>query len=126
MKPSLNILIVEDELLIAEMLKVMIEELGHSVIACTRSLQQAFFQLQNNTEFDLVFLDIYLGKEKDGIKIGQALNNNYQIPFYYMTSYSDKEIIMTAQTTNPVGYLVKPPTKNDLSQAIARIQKRHP
>jgi len=107
MNGKLKILIVEDELLIAEMLKEMIKEIGHEIIGLAKTYNGAL-EVLTSKEIDLVFLDINLSQEKNGIDIGQKILHDFNLPFVYLTSYSDVETIKKAANTQPEGYLIKP------------------
>ena len=69
-------------------------------------------------KYDLVLLDINLEGEMDGIDIAKVINNNYKIPFIFITAYSDLATIERAKHTEPCAYVVKPYRKNDLLASI--------
>lgn len=118
MKNCINILIVEDELLIAEMLKEMLIELSYNVVGIAKNYNQTLNYLEKKLNIDLVFLDINLSSEKNGLDIGNYIKENYQIPFLYLTSNSDTKTVITASETLPENYLIKPFTKNTLFAAL--------
>ncbi|MFN0083467.1 MAG: hypothetical protein ACKVOM_13235 [Ferruginibacter sp.] len=60
----MKILIVEDELHIAEMLKEMLIDLGHKVVAITKSFVEGKIALEKNTSINFCFLDINLRTDK--------------------------------------------------------------
>jgi DNA-binding NarL/FixJ family response regulator len=72
----------------------------------------------NNSIPDIVLLDIHIKGDKDGIDIAQRLNDDYRIPFIYLTSYADKDTIDRAKTTMPYGYIIKPFDERDLLSSI--------
>lgn len=104
----MTILIVEDDLLIAEMLKEMLQDLNYAVCQIKSTYEEVVFFLNNNNHPDLIFLDINLEQNKSGIDIGIELNKNYKIPFVYLTSYADPKTIKNAAQTVPEAYLTKP------------------
>ena len=124
MKNSFNILIVEDELMIAEMTKEMLLGLKYSVIGIAKNNDEAQMFLSKSNDIDLVILDINLNDRKSGIDIGEKINEKYKIPFVYLTSYSDPSTIKKAAKTTPEAYILKPFTKSDLYTTIEIIKAR--
>ncbi|MFM9910285.1 MAG: LuxR C-terminal-related transcriptional regulator, partial [Chitinophagaceae bacterium] len=84
----------------------------------------ALEQLSNNTP-DAAILDINLESEKDGIEIAQWINEKYQLPFLFLTSYSDKDTLKRAKLVNPSGYLVKPFNEKTLLASIEIAISNH-
>lgn len=114
MSSKLNILIVEDELLIAEMLKETLVELNYNMVAVARNYDAAFGILNSNKEINFIFLDINLNESRTGIDIANKINIDFKIPFCFLTSYSDTKSIQEALVCNPQSYIIKPFTKSDL------------
>lgn len=123
MKKRLNILIVDDELLIAEMIREMLEELNYSIVGIAKNYNQAITYLTEG-KVDLAILDINLSEQKDGIDLATEIQNNYQIPYIYLTSYSDPITIRRASKTSPSAYLLKPFTSDDLHVTIELIKSK--
>ena len=121
---GLNILIVEDELLIAEMLKRMLTKLGHNVCNICTTFDDTMAQLEENKNIDLVFLDINLEQSKNGIDIGHEIKNKFNIPFVYLTSYSDPKSIKEASKTLPESYLTKPFNEVSLLTTLEVIKEK--
>src|SRR6185369_15098431 len=68
---------------------------------------------------DLVLLDINLkGSELDGIRVAEQIHQNYQIPFIFLTAFSDKATLEKAKLTEPYGYIIKPFEEDDIRTAI--------
>ena len=124
MKKDFNILIVEDELMIAEMTKKMLIKSGYNVVGLAKNYNQALTILDNEKDIDLIILDINLSDLKDGIDVAKDIESNYEIPFIYLTSYSDPKTVTKASTTAPVAYLLKPYTRGDLYTTIEMIRAR--
>jgi DNA-binding NarL/FixJ family response regulator len=102
-----KILIVEDEPVIAENISLYLDNNDFEVSAIAYDSDDALQQLKTNTP-DAVILDINLESEKDGIDIADHINQNYQLPFLFLTSYSDKNTLDRAKAVKPSGYIVKP------------------
>ena len=117
MEKAISILIVEDNVLIADDMQMILEDMGYNVVANVTSYEKAVVALEENT-IDLALLDIQLATEKSGIDIGKHIRDNYDIPFVFVTSNSDKETLNQAKEVKPNGYLVKPFEEKDLYTTI--------
>ena len=122
---SLSILIVEDEILIANLIKLYLEERGHCVTAIAISYEEAITQYTLNRP-DLVLLDIRLYGEKSGIDFSKfLLNSEDAIPYIFLTSQYDKDVVDKALENKPNGYLTKPIVKETLWTTIESAIKLH-
>ena len=113
-----NILIVEDELLIAEDIKTTVEELGHNVIAIAVRADKAI-EILNSQKVDLILLDITIKGGLNGIDLAEIVNQQFKTPFIYLTSHADPKTVTEAIKTAPQGYVVKPYSNSDLYTSIA-------
>lgn len=104
---NINVLIVEDEPLIAEDIAQGLEKNDFAVSAIVYTKEDALEQLNTNLP-DMVLLDINLSGKMSGIDIAEKINTVYNIPFIFITSYSDKNTLEKAKHTEPCGYIVKP------------------
>ncbi|HQA74945.1 MAG: DNA-binding response regulator [Flavobacterium sp.] len=107
------VLIVEDEPLIAEDIKQTCLENKIEVAGIAYSLEDAITVLEEK-KVDYVLLDIQLGNSNDGLEIGKRLSEEYFIPFSYITSFSDAQIVAQVKLTKPSGYLTKPFRNRDI------------
>lgn len=114
---SPKILIVEDEPFIAENLQEMLSIFGYEETEIANSANQAIKAIKSSRP-DLVLLDVKIKGDQDGIALGSIIREQYKVPFVYITSYSDKETINRAKHTQPLGFIVKPFTKDDVYAAI--------
>ena len=104
---ELRVLIVEDEPIIAENISMYLNNNDFMVSGIAYDDLEAKEQLANNTP-DAVILDINLDSNQDGIAIAKHINNNYHLPFLFLTSHSDKDTLQRAKQVEPNGYIVKP------------------
>lgn len=115
---SLKILIIEDEIFIAETIKMYLVERDHEIISIAISYDEAV-QSFNLRKPDLVILDIRLYGEKSGIDFANFLITQSETPPYiFLTSQYDTRILEMALKTNPYGYLTKPFQKESLCTAV--------
>lgn len=120
---QLNILIVEDEVLIAEDLHDTIKSFGYKNIKMTHSKSDAI-EMLNQFDFDVVLLDIRMEKELDGLELGTFINTNFRIPFMYITAHSDIAMIKEILKTKPAAYITKPIKKSDLFANLNLLQSQ--
>lgn len=116
-KNQLNILIVEDQALIAEDMRSCLEEFGYGVTAVCNSGEEALISCKK-TPPDLILMDIDLAGMLDGIETTTTLKKFYDIPVIYLTNFDDKETLERAKETKPASYLLKPFEAHSLRIAI--------
>jgi PAS domain S-box-containing protein len=119
-----QILIVEDEPIIARDLEETLTRLGYIVTAIASSGEDAVKKIVEHRH-DLVLMDIILKGSMDGIETTACIQARYNIPFVYLSAYSDSEVLKRAQKTYPYGYLIKPFTERELAVAIEMALFHH-
>ncbi len=102
-----KVLVVENELLIANDISLILEEEGFEVIIGVTSVTSAL-QILNEDKFDLVLIDINLEGELTGIEVGKYLLQADTTPYIYITALYDSETIQMVKVTRPHGILIKP------------------
>lgn len=112
-----KILIVEDDATIATDIALNLEASGYEIIDILHSAEEAESILLNS-HVDLVMLDINLEGKMTGIDLATLIDQEFGIPFIYLTSYSDENTLEKAASTFPAAYLVKPFKENDLAPAV--------
>ncbi|MCX2680124.1 response regulator [Galbibacter sp. EGI 63066] len=117
MNQPIKVLIIEDNVIIADDMQSMLEDIGYEIVANVVDYESAVEALEKN-EVDLALVDIVLASKKTGIDLGKHIRENYSIPFIFVTSNSDKATVENAKTVKPNGYLVKPFEQQDLFTSI--------
>lgn len=117
LEQAIKILIVEDNVIIADDMQSMLEEIGYEIVDNVIVYEQAVEVLKAQ-QVDLVLIDIILASDKTGIDLGKHIRENYDIPFIFVTSNSDRATVENAKTVKPNGYLVKPFEQQDLYTSI--------
>lgn len=112
-----KILVVEDEIIVAKDIQNSLIKLGYDVPATASSFASAMEKIEMLRP-NLVFLDIKLKGELDGINIAEEIKKNYHIPVIFLTSFVDKVTLDRAKITEPYGYLVKPFNESDLQTTV--------
>jgi DNA-binding NarL/FixJ family response regulator len=115
---NIKILIAEDEVLIAEDIKEICEEAGYEVKSvCYRGAEA--IEALDNDEFDFAIFDINLEDELTGLDMAIHIKQKkIQLPYIFLTSYSDAATLNAAKEVHPMGYVVKPFKKEQLLSTI--------
>ncbi|MUH01441.1 response regulator [Scytonema sp. UIC 10036] len=121
---NIQILIVEDEYILALNLQESLETLGYTVVDTADSGEEA---IEKATELrpNLILMDIRLRGEMDGIQAAEQIWNHLQIPIIYLTGHSDKSTVERATLTFPFGYILKPVREQELYVAIQTALNRY-
>lgn len=114
---KLKILIVEDDVNIAETLSDMLETMDHEVVGTFDNGPEALIFLRDH-QADLVLLDIQLRGNMNGIEVAGEIQSKYDMPFIFTTAFADAETIAKAKEKGPYGYIVKPYGMKDIFAAI--------
>lgn len=120
-----SILIVEDELIVAEDLAMSVKDLGHTVAAAVSSAEQAI-ELVEGAQPDLILMDINLGEGMvDGIEAAERIRSRFDVPVVYVTAFTDPESLERAKRTEPYGYVAKPFSLSELRSTIETALYKH-
>lgn len=116
----MNVIIVEDEKLVAKELSMKIAEIDANLIilAVLPSVKTALKWLGENTEPDMIFADIQLA---DGVSFEIFEKFQLSCPVIFITSYN--EYAIRAFKVNGIDYLLKPVEPEELSKAIEKAKK---
>jgi DNA-binding response OmpR family regulator len=114
---SANILVVEDEAIVALDVKARLIELGHVVAGICNSAEEAV-RMAARLKVDLVLMDILLGGKKDGIDAAWRIRIRDNIPVIFLTACSDETTVKQARLVEPEGILFKPFEEGALRSSI--------
>ena len=117
---SINILIVDRDLKIANKLARKLRYWGYIVVDLVSSGLKAI-ETVANTQIDLVLMSIALEGDLDGIDAVAKIRETHAIPVVYLSYLSDKDTLKRARKTNPTGYLIKPYRPDELQTIIKSI-----
>jgi PAS domain S-box-containing protein len=112
-----KILVVEDEAIVAESIRIKLKKMGYSVISTASRADEAIRKTEEYLP-DLVLMDIVLQGEMDGIEAAGQIHTRFDIPVVYLTAYSDEKTLLRAKITEPFGYIIKPFKERELQVAI--------
>jgi len=114
---KVKILVLEDEVIIADHLVETLVELGYEVPEACLSYSEAVSEIKKGVP-DLAIIDINLSGRKTGIDLAHFINEDYHFPFIFLTSNTDKATLEAAKKVAPAAFLVKPYQKEDLYTSI--------
>lgn len=113
-----RILIVEDEALVAEAIRLRLEQLGYVVVGVTGRGEEAV-EMAAAAAPDLVLMDIRLAGAMDGITAGERIQSRFGLPVVYLTANTDRETMSRVLSTGPAGYVPKPINDAAFQSAIS-------
>lgn len=116
LKPE--ILIVEDEFIIALDIAMQLREMGYEPLGPATTGEQAI-EMAEKFRPKLVLMDIHLGSPMDGITAAQTIRTTFGIPFVFLSAFKGAENRARAELTKPLGYLAKPFTEYELRSTLA-------
>ena len=119
-----NVLIVEDEIVVAKNTETMLKVLDYSVAGICISGEEAI-KVVTKKKPDLILMDIVLGGDIDGIQAAKEILKQAEVPIIFATSYSDEDTLKRAKETAPYGYIIKPFQKKELLVGIEIALERH-
>lgn len=121
---DINVLIVEDEIVLAMAIQLSLNQMGFNVsgIECTPS--KAILHAQNNFP-DIILMDINLNSTQTGIDAANIIWKKFKIPIVFLTSYTNDKTINKALECEPYGYLIKPCRDEELKATINTAMHKH-
>lgn len=123
-KNDIEVLIVEDETVLAIGMEASLEDLGYEVSGIETTAKRAISHAQLNLP-DIIIMDINLKGKESGIDAAKQIWQKHKIPIVFLTSYSDDLTVKNAMESEPYGYLVKPCRDKDLDIAIKMALHKH-
>jgi CheY-like chemotaxis protein len=112
-----KIVIVEDHLIIQELHKQYVEDLGHEVVACFTTGEEAIHYFQDSSA-DLVLMDIRLEDAMDGIEVTKRIQELKPVPVVYITGNTEDSNFRRAMETSMAGFISKPVSQSELENVI--------
>ena len=119
-----QVLVVEDEGIVAKDIQNTLKKLGYAVPAIASSGEEAI-KKATETLPDLVLMDIVLEGYMDGVEAAEQIRDRFDIPVVYLTAYADNKTLQRAKITEPYGYILKPFSERELHTAIEIALYKH-
>ena len=123
MSGKVKILIVEDEGVVAEDLRLTLIGMGYDVsVVCSWEL---LLDKAEEEQPDLLLMDISFGRCDDDIKVSESLRDRFDIPVIYLSCYTDDATFQRLLLTGPFAFLLKPFDSQRLRQTIEIALAKH-
>jgi diguanylate cyclase (GGDEF)-like protein/PAS domain S-box-containing protein len=119
-----RILIVEDEKIIAIDLQRRLERFGYTVVGMAGDGESAVSMALELVP-DIILMDIMLGGKMDGIEAAIAIKASKDIPFIFLTAFTDERTLERAKEAEPYGYILKPFKERELYTTIDIALYKH-
>ncbi|MFO7850750.1 MAG: PAS domain S-box protein [Spirochaetia bacterium] len=123
-KEDATILVVEDEQIVAFDIMDTLKTLGYSVLGPVDTGSEALKIVEKQSP-DLVLLDVKIKGSMDGIETAEELREKYQVPFIFLSTFSDSATLSRAKKTEPLGFITKSSHKNDLHSTLEMALYKH-
>lgn len=124
MENKVNILIVEDEQIVAEDLELRLLSLGYQISGKATSSKEALSLLEENKP-NLILMDIKLKGTTNGIETAGIVKEKYNIPVVYITAYAEKKNLLQIKETEPFGIIIKPFDDQELINVIETAMHKY-
>jgi len=109
-----DVLVIEDEPMIAMDLEGIVEGLGHKVMAVARTHAEAVKAIAHEKP-GLVLADIQLADGSSGLDAVNEMLGSFQVPVIFITAYPDR--LLTGERPEPA-FLITKPYQPDTVKAI--------
>ena len=116
----MRILIVEDEIIIAEDLKLTIQNFGHEVISIVTSGEEAVVYTDRLMP-DIIFMDIVLDGELNGIDAAIKIREKHNIPIIFCSAYIDRVTQRETSLIKPGIFISKPVEESKIQIALNNL-----
>lgn len=118
-----QILIVEDDMIIAANLSLQLTKLGYDISGIVCKGEDAITHVKSNPP-DIVLMDINLKGDIDGIDAALEIHQIREVPIIYLTANNDDVTFGRAKATHPYAFISKPFNKLNLQRTIALVEEQ--
>src|SRR5687767_12656741 len=102
-----TVMIVEDEVIVAEDLRRTLEASGYAVAGHAMEGREAI-AMARDLQPDVVLMDIVLRGDMDGIDAARTISETVNTCIIYVSGHSDDSLVDSAAVSGAVGYILKP------------------
>ena len=121
---KIQVAIVEDERIIAEDIRMTVENLGFYVTGVV-STSQGALDLLAQQSVDIVLMDVHIQGDIDGIETAKRIYDDYNVPVVFLTAYADPNTVERIRQTTAYGFIVKPVSQESLQGTLELAMDRH-
>jgi two-component system, response regulator PdtaR len=115
-----KVLIVEDQALIAEYFRIVAEECGYDVCGIAATAQEAV-DLVKEENPAVIFMDVRLNGERDGIEVAQEIQETHEVAVVYITASKEPETMKRMEQSNPAAVMIKPVMLQELKDVLSEV-----
>jgi len=119
-----NIMVVEDEAVVAADIQDCLKRLGYTVTGLAKSADEAERRV-NESQPDLILMDIRLNGPTDGVEAASRIRQHFDVPVVFLTAHADEATLHRAKLTAPFGYILKPFDEREIHTTIEVALYRH-
>jgi len=120
----LKIAIVEDEVILAMALTLMLEDWGHQVVG-TADTEAGALALVEAKRPDAIMMDIRLGRRDSGLRVAGLVRSSTDVPIVFCTAYADNPSIQAEVRSIDNAYMIgKPVDEDQLEWLLRSLQER--
>ena len=119
---GVRVLIAEDDYLVCEMTRGLLEDAGHCVVGEAMNGLEAV-EMTQSLRPDVVLMDIRM-PDMDGIEATQLIYEHCPTPVVVLTAYETEELVVGASAAGVGAYLAKPPNLREVERAITIAMAR--
>lgn len=119
-----RILICEDEGIMAEDIAVSLRSLGYEVVGLVSAGEEAI-RIAEETQPDLILMDIKLQGEMQGVTACQRIRSNQDVPVIYISAHDKLDALERVKMSQPYGYLYKPVSAHELKSTVEIALYKH-
>jgi two-component system, response regulator PdtaR len=116
---GLRTLIVDDHEILGAGLACMLTELGHEVLDIVGTGEEAIESASRHKP-DLIIMDVNLEGDMDGIAAATAIRQQLGIRSIFFSGYSDEDTRQRAAAADPIAFLDKTTSKEELARVIGK------
>jgi diguanylate cyclase (GGDEF)-like protein/PAS domain S-box-containing protein len=122
--PTERIFLAEDDKAIAATITASLESLGYTLAGQAEDGETALQKIEE-TQPDLVLMEIRLKGQVDGIEAAKQIRNTYDIPVIFLSAHADTLTLKTAMTAQAYGLMIKPFEEGELKTNISMALYKH-
>ncbi len=123
MNTTTEILIIEDDIVAASLLKKTLIDLGHTVVGTAASGKKAL-EIARKKKPQLMMVDFELEDNMTGAEVTKEILQEQSLASIFITSKSDSKTLKSISETNPHGYILKPFNRKEIGMIIDTVVKK--
>jgi CheY-like chemotaxis protein len=118
--PNKKILIVEDEIITAQALRISLKSMGYEVCSLASSGEKAI-QITEDEKPDVILMDVNLRGELKGFETAKEIHARFGVSSIYLSGYPEEDIKKQAGMDETFRFIGKPFEKHEIKNEIESI-----